>query len=130
MTEVIYSSEGNVLSSDLTADGSKNFTVLVTGRLVKDLPMTEIVWLDKLNPKPGACKLEALLWLVQEKAGLLLWWEEGKLIAPLESRNSVRLDLGWNSPRSDWSRTLSLSSFGVVEPLPKHFTLVLDFDKQ
>lgn len=132
MTEIIHSNGSNVISSAVTADGSKNFTVLVTGLLLKDLPMTEIVWLDKLNPKPAACKIESLLWIVQEKMGLVLWWQEGNLIAPMESRNSVRPDRGWDSPRSGWSRTLSITSFGVRsnEFLPKHFTLVLDFDKQ
>ena len=105
------------------AEGAKNLTVLIKGTLTEELALTPVLKVDQL------VKLESALWLVQEKAGLLLWWEKGNLIMPMESRNFIRLDIGWNSPRGDWDRTILMSSFGVGQG-PKAFTVVLDFDKQ
>jgi hypothetical protein len=104
-------------------DGVKNLKVLIKGILETDLTLGPI-----LKDLPHA-KLMSAIWLVQEKLGLVLWWSETELIMPMESRNSFRLDRGWEPPKG-WKGELLLSSYGIDNgPRPKHFVIELDFDK-
>jgi hypothetical protein len=67
--------------------------------------------------------------LIQEKLGFVLWWGSKELVMPMESRNSFRLDRGWEPPKT-WEKELLLSSYGYDNgPTPKHFSIELDFDK-
>jgi hypothetical protein len=121
-------------------DGQKNVRLVIKGIALKDLEPTPILDIRKLMVPPGGWKglrLDSAVWTVQEKMGLALWWsnpaEEGDLVFPMESRNSVRFDEGLSSPRIEegWSGILYLSSFNVEgAPSPKRFFVLLDFDKQ
>src|ERR1700730_3915732 len=121
-------------------DGPKNLSLLVKGVVKKDFEPTPILELSKLTPTREGWKglrLDSAVWVVQEKMGLPLWWEEPKseaaLVVTMESRNSMRFDEGIPSPRIEkgWSGNMYLSSFGCENgPLPKGFCVLLDFDKQ
>lgn len=76
-------------------------------------------------------KLGSVLWVVQEKLGLNLYWDKETLLMPLESRNSIRLDTGYSAPEG-WDGRMWLSSYGFsLPPLSKQkaFFLTLDFDR-
>jgi len=118
----------NMLDITTPHDGSKNVTVLVKGILDEELHLTPILLAEKLSGQPKKIKLTEALWLVQEKMGIALWWKKDDLIAPMESRNSIRLDRGWDSPK-DWGGIILLSSFNW-SPNRKFFTLEVGFDKQ
>jgi hypothetical protein len=111
------------------AGGSqRNVTLNVRGLLTKEMPMTPIS--VKLEQVKGL-KLASLVWAIQEKLGLYLWWDEETILLPLESRNSMRFDVGVPSP-DGWNGTLYLSSYGFTLPpaaVQKAFFLVLDFDR-
>lgn len=121
-------------------DGGKNLQVQISGFLSKDIEKPVcILDLDDSSvtkPREGikGLRFDAALWALQEKMGFYLWWEEAMepkdLAIVMESRNSMRFDVGLNSPRIDkgWGKKLWLTSFKVDEA--KGFFLILDFDKQ
>jgi hypothetical protein len=100
---------------------SRNFTFQVTGVLTEEMPLTPID-LGMAN-----LRLASLVWIVQEKLGLYLWWDDNTDILPMESRNTVRFDASIPAPEK-WDGRIWLSSFGFVKP-KKTFFLVMDFDK-
>lgn len=127
--------------SKLAASG-KNYILRVAGTLdfaAHQLPalIDDLTFDSSLR----GLRLDGATWLIQEKAGIRVWWSEQAAAAPTsfdpeslllvcESRNGIRMDPGWPSPPA-WGKQLWLSSFGlerVPEP-PCHFTLVLDFDR-
>jgi hypothetical protein len=123
-----------------TADGERNASISVTGTFLIDEP--EIVILDikkHLTPvPPKGVKIENLVWLLQEKLTLLLFWGTTEFILPMESRNYVRFDRGIQSPHLDkWDGTLRVTASNVQNPnnydrinfSPKYFTIILDLDK-
>jgi len=133
------------MKTEIIKEGEKNFSVLVKGILREELAPTPFLDISKLKaPREGwkGLRLDSALWVIQEKLGIMLWWEkpngEGSLCLPMESRNGVRYDEGVPSPRkaNDWSGVLYLSSFvshGGSPPStqqPKAFSILLDFDKQ
>jgi hypothetical protein len=104
-------------------DGVKNSKVLIRGILEEELRLAPV-----LKGLPHA-KLMSAIWVIQEKLGLVLFWGEKELVMPMESRNSFRLDRGWEPPKG-WNGELFLSSYGFdTGPKPKHFVIELDFDK-
>lgn len=115
-----------MITSRVLADGNKNHTVLVTGALEADLLEPAVV---VTMPSPSL-KLSSAIWLIQEKLGLILWWRGEELLFPMESRNSVRFDRSLDAPK-DWDGRVLMTSFGFKSNAysPKHFTLLLDFDK-
>jgi hypothetical protein len=117
-----------MLDITIPVDGHKNVTVLVKGILDDELRLTPILLTEKLSGQPKKMKLTEALWLVQEKMGMALWWARDDLILPMESRNSIRLDRGWDSPK-DWQGIIMLSSFNWSGHY-KYFTLEIGFDKQ
>jgi len=117
-----------MLDITIPIDGSKNVTVLVKGILDEEQRLTPILLTEKLSGQPKKMKLTDALWLVQEKMGIALWWKKDDLILPMESRNSIRLDRGWDSP-ADWQGIILLSSFNWSQ-YHKYFTLEVSFDKQ
>lgn len=101
---------------------SKNYTIHVSGTLIdSDLPLTFIDLGEK------QLKLASLVWVVQEKLGLYLGWNEGTQFLPIESRNAVRFDTSIRPPEK-WDGRIWLSSFGFSRP-KKVFFLTMDFDK-
>jgi hypothetical protein len=108
------------------AGGQRNVTLHVTGVLTKgDLPLTPIDLGDQ------GLKLTSLVWLVQEKLGLCLWWDKETELLPMESRNSVRFDTSLKPPEG-WDGKLWLSSFNFSfgpSVAKKVFFVVLDFDR-
>jgi hypothetical protein len=100
----------------------RNVTFHVRGMLVDgDLPLTPIELGDK------TLKLTSLLWAVQEKLCLHLWWNSDDEILPIESRNSMRFDQALNAP-AGWNGIVYLSSTNWTSPR-KAFFLIMDFDK-
>lgn len=121
----------------ITKDGEKNLTVLIKGIITEDFGRTPIVDLAKLKqPYEGlkGIRLDSVVWVIQEKLGLTLWWDESgedSMAMPMESRNSMRFDEGVESPRirEGWPGKLWLSSFNCNGG-PKKFLVILQFDKQ
>jgi hypothetical protein len=104
-------------------DGVKNAKVIIKGVLEGEFEKASV--LKGLSH----AKLMSAIWAIQEKMGFVLWWDEKELIMPMESRNSIRLDRGWEPPKG-WNGELLLNSFGYSNgPTPKHFVIELDFDK-
>jgi hypothetical protein len=106
-----------------TADGGRNASFEVSGFLEKSLG-DKVFLLCELGAK---VRFTNILFAIQEKAGLYLWWDKAKknLVLPLESRGNFKLD-GVQSPE-DWDFKLWASAFNVDQP--KGFLLILDFDK-
>ncbi len=124
----------------LTADGERNASVQISGML-EEPRSCEYSGLKEFNKAKTGDKafklcefknhglgLTDILFLVQEKAGLYLWWDEGKsnLILPIESRGAFRFDSRVRCP-DDWNGQIWASSFKVDEP--KAFFLAMGFDK-
>jgi hypothetical protein len=99
----------------------RNVTFHVRGLLEDDLPLTPVDLGDK------TLKITSLLWAIQEKMGLYLWWDSNNLLLPMESRNAMRFDQALNAP-ANWNGVIYLSSFGWAAPR-KAFFLIMDFDK-
>lgn len=120
------------VSVKLTADGSKNATLLVQGRVVSDFARTELFDCSDLKPKPNGVRLDSVLWAIQEKMLVVLFWgpNEADLMLPLESRGNFRFDTGMSSPKmSDgWDGKIWYEGKLILEP--KYFLFTLDFDKQ
>jgi hypothetical protein len=117
-----------MLDITIPVDGQKNVTVLIKGILDEELRLTPILLVEKLSGQPKKMKLTEALWVVQEKMGIVLWWAKDTLILPMESRNSIRLDRGWDSPQN-WQGIVMISSFNWSQHY-KYFTIELGFDKQ
>jgi hypothetical protein len=92
-----------------------------------DLALTPI---DLGKPHEVArAKLANLLWVVQEKLVVYLYWRMSgyeDMIMPLESRNSVRLDPAMAAPEG-WDGKLYLDTRNWTGP-QKLLFVVLDFD--
>lgn len=110
----------------------KNITLQVTGSLDGELGLTPILDIKALKTPAVGIRLDSATWLIQEKMGLILWWKKDDLLLPLESRGSIRLDVGiYNSVGEDWDGIIRLSSFGYSSNTfkPKYFHLTLDIDR-
>jgi hypothetical protein len=110
------------------ADGQKNFTLQITGVLRSE--QKELLEIQ-LGDNSSKLKLASLVWVVQEKLGLYLWWDKETPLIPMESRNSVRFDHALQPPEK-WEGKMYVTSFNFeVGPLTdrKWFFLVLDFDR-
>jgi hypothetical protein len=110
-------------------DGPKNVRAIVTGIVTPgDDSSFTILNLKKLVGDPKGIRLDTVIWLIEEKAGLRLLWGD-KLILPMESRNTLRLDNPLHSPQTGWSGDLILKAV-KTEDKPKAFFIHLEFDKQ
>lgn len=116
------------------AGGQRNITLHVTGVLKGELELTPIDLEDeelqgKFDVKQA--KLASLVWVIQEKLGLRLWWNEETPLLPMESRNAARFDNPIQPPKG-WDGKLWLSSYHFdTEPRAdeKWFFFTLDFDR-
>ena len=105
------------------ADGGKNLTVQVTGVIDKDLEFQVLFKAER------RFRIDSVLFSLQEKMGVLLWWDEKNLILPLESRGYFSFVCPI-TPDDKWEKTLYISTLGVeVGPCPKHFYFTLDCEK-
>jgi len=104
--------------------GGRNQTWLVTG-LVEQADESKAIQL--LSELDKGIRLASVAFLVQEKMGFTLWWDEGltQPMMPVESRGAFRFD--GVRPPPDWKGELWAVPFKVDEP--KMFVLNLDFDK-
>jgi len=123
-------------STIILSDSSKNLKALVRGFFTSDLnEPTCVLDLDKLKETPAHIRVDSLWWLIEEKMGLRLWWDNGQLLIPMESRNSMRFDYPLSSREltsGKWSRKLYLTCHSVESGITKqkYFTFGLDAEKQ
>ena len=110
-----------------TAAGSRNVSVQISGILGTADHCHGVFPLVKLEHTD--IKLMSFLFLIQEKAGLLLWWDEAQenLILPLESRGAFKLEVGIKSPEG-WDGQIWAEAFKVDDDV-KGFLLLMDFDR-
>lgn len=111
-----------MLRTTVTADGERNFTLQITGRVAGGYA-GEVIY--RVDPIPPRLKLAAATWLVQEKMTILLLWDND-LAFPMESRNSIRFEHGLK-PTKDWNGKLRIEALN--NDLEKSFFFTLDFDK-
>jgi hypothetical protein len=107
-----------------TASGGRNVSVEISGFLEK-------VHEDKVFPlvkfDMTMLKLTRVMFAIEEKGGLLLWWDENceHLVLPLESRGGFNFD-GRKSPDlwngQLWAQAIKIDS-------SKAFLIIMDFDK-
>ncbi|MEI5617069.1 hypothetical protein WB403_49120, partial [Streptomyces brasiliscabiei] len=86
------------------ARGQRNVTYRLSGWVEKK-PFT-------LDTKHKQLKLASAAWLIEEKMGIRLYWQEGEKehLLPMESRNVIRWDTSIVCP-SDWTGILWLEPF-------------------
>ena len=101
------------------ADGDKHLTVQVAGVLREER-------MQILFESSRRLRIDSVLFLIQEKAGILLWWGKDDLVLPMESRGAFSFASPIVSPE-DWDKKLWISAFNVVQP--KHFFFTLDCEK-
>ncbi len=109
------------------ANSAKNVAVQVSGFLTRDeahdFGFGPVTFIELDEPR---LKITRISWVIQEKGGLYLWWDEGKtLILPLESRNAISFD--GLKPPDGWDGKLWVSGFKLDEP--KGFLIILECDK-
>lgn len=108
----------------------------VTGAF--EYPVEDVIILDTgvhLGAAPRV-KIESMVWLVQEKLTLLLYWgmsdNSREFCLPMESRNFARFDNGLTPPK-EWGGRLLIDVLNVqrdtMDLTTKHFLLILDLDK-
>lgn len=120
----------------ILSDSSKNLKAIVRGFFTSDLiEPTVVLDLDKLKDSPQHIRIDSLWWLMEEKMGLRLWWDNGQLLVPMESRNSMRFDHPLSSREltsEKWTRKLYITSHSIESGLTKqkYFTFGLDAEKQ
>lgn len=113
-------------------DSNKNLRVTINGVISPGDDRAEIFEvifrLSDLKDNPKGVRLDSIVWLIEEKAGLRLCWGD-QTVLPLESRNHLRLDYPLDCPRDNWSGEVILRC-PKTEASPKAFFLHLEFDKQ
>ena len=116
------------LQVEVVSGGYKNVTLQIHGTFRQDAPTDgDDAWVDTHEK---SLKLESAVWVVQEKLGINLKWTDEIPLIFMESRNSVRFDIGLHSPK-DWDGRLKLEMNDGNSPKlnNKEFLIVLDFDK-
>lgn len=114
------------------SDGHKNCQITVSGILQSDLDVRPILLFSALQPPPRSIRLDGVLFELEEKMGLYLWWMYESLpptfILPLESRGQLNFEgmQGLHSPQGCIG--LGLSTFKV--DTPKGMLLMIDMVKQ
>lgn len=115
-----------MLSARVPSSGARNLVVHVSGMLEADT--TTLVLLADLSSFDGkGLKLDKVQFLIQEKAGIILWWDGSEILLPLESRGQFSFDYPFMSPK-DWDKKLYYTAFKVDEP--KAIFISMDFDKK
>jgi hypothetical protein len=111
--------------------GQKNIVYVLSGLVNKEDEGKAVCLVSELD---RAVKLASVAFLVQEKMGLQLWWDEAltEPMLPVESRGAFRFD--GVRPPPDWAGQIWVKPFKVDMPgeprvFPKMFVLSLDFDR-
>ena len=122
------------VSTKIVIDGGKNSVVTLSGSLREDIASPSLVLkFEDLAMKPKSVRIDAVVFAIQEKMGVVLWWEldkERELILPLESRGRFNFEeiQGLHSPK-EGVLGISMSTFEWKAPV-KHFLIMLDLTKQ
>lgn len=107
-----------------TAGGNRNVAMEIGGFLEKvhEGSPFALVKFEEVH-----LKLTRVTFAIQEKGGILLWWDEAceHLVLPLESRGGFNFD-GRKSPLN-WNGQIWAQAFKIDEP--KAFLIILEFDK-
>lgn len=115
------------LQANITAYGHRNASVVIKGFLDTSNPGKLFSFKDT---SASQLKLTQVTWLIQEKAGLYLWWDEGRsdLLLPLESRGGMKFD-GLRGPE-EWDGSIWATAFTRdLGEMWSAVVLVLDFDR-
>jgi hypothetical protein len=110
--------------------GARNCRVTVSGFLYPDIPPTPLVLFANLEGKPKTVRLDGIIFAVQEKAGINLWWlgeDENRLILPVESRGYFNFEGVMTLPSPEGAKGIQMTTFKVDEP--KSFLMMLDLVK-
>lgn len=120
---------------------SKNLVVEVKGRLVTDEPAF-LFKLEDLKIPPTKLRLDSILWMIEEKAGMRLFWTEGEeleagtdWITPIESRGYFDFEKIQPLQSEKVVKGIGMSPFkmeSAVRPNPRgyQFLVVFNFEKQ
>jgi hypothetical protein len=103
------------------ATGQRNVTFRVSGTVMLSDRAIE------LPTKHTKLKLTSLAWLIEEKMGFYLSWDQNSVLMPLESRSTIRLDQAIPCP-DNWQGSLWLRPFNISKPKMAFF-IILDLDK-
>lgn len=115
------------ITSRVLGSGERNLGLVVKGILEEDLvePRPVLEWKETRPPK-----IVSLLWVVQEKMGIHLWWSKTEPFLTMESRNGFS-PVRQITPPEAWEGTIYMTAYGVKsnEYLPKHFWFTIEIDK-
>lgn len=115
------------ISSRILGSGERNHSLIVKGILEDDFnELTPILkWEGERPPK-----IVSILWVIQEKLGIHLWWGKDDPFITMESRNGFS-PVRQITPPDGWEGTLYMTAYGVKsnEYLPKHFWFTIEIDK-
>jgi len=105
--------------------GHKNITLQIHG----EAPGAHLE-AETIETGEKSLRLESAIWVVREKLGIELRWSDEEPLIFMESRNTVRFDIGLHSPK-EWDGKLLLMTHNWDKPddEDKQFLIVLDFDK-
>ena len=110
--------------------GGKNLVYVISGIVDKEDEYKAHCLISELD---RTIKLASVAFLVQEKMGLQLWWDEAltEPMLPVESRGAFRFD--GVRPPLDWKCQIWMRPFKVCiseDDYPtKMFVMSLDFDR-
>jgi hypothetical protein len=113
-------------------DGMKNAVLQVSGSIDKDITEARpILKLNELSGSPKTLRIESLVFALQEKMGIILWWkdEEGMTpILPVEGKGGLDFSVmqGIHGPKT--LEGIYITTFGVDKL--KYMLLTLDLTKQ
>ena len=122
----------SALKVDVLKTGVKNlvFSVKSPSPLTKDLSLTDVITLSELSHPCGAVRFESVVYAIQEKMGVEVWWKVGEdryeYALTLESRGKFTFDGEYSSGPI---LGIALCTFGAVPP-GKKFYLLFDMEKQ
>lgn len=126
-------------SAQVVGEGTKNLALEVRGVCTPSdegpdgLSIAQILKISDLNPVPKGLRLDAVMFLIEEKMGLRLYWTKGQElieILPLESRG--HFDFTRIRPISSPKDIdgMAISAFNIGQSVDKSFLLLLDMEKQ
>jgi len=125
------------LSTSILQDGNKNTTIQICGLVDSDDSpgILEVLVFGNLMGAPKGMKLEAMIFAIQEKMGLHLWWtmHDGsrRYVITLESRGRFDFEAlqGLQSPEG--VKGLAVSIFGFEKTKGQMgLMILLDMDKK
>ena len=118
---------------DKSGDTGKNITLRVSGFITKSFTIPQTIFdFSELRLNPSKIRFESVVFAIQEKMGMYLWWkgkESNKtLILPLESRGAFNFEAMQYLHSPEDALGMSFTTFGV--DTPKAFLLIIDLGAQ